>query len=445
MWCRTGDTSAFHPLLLNVLELPDFDDRLLNEAFGFFMRCATQAAAHLTDYFVSRGTAIQIAGIPRVEALLSTCVAAGLMSEIDVNGVTGYKLFDADPDFLHLRLKKEIDWERQRKEDSQRPSLTVPVRLRDGDGCRWCGRIVNWQDRKSARAGTYDHLQPSEAATVDTYVVSCKSCNSARKDGILPPGVTELLPPPARPLFSALTVKWLTENRWRIDNHLPVPDISSPADLTITRSRPTPQPAEHPDRTAASSATGQTGTAAAAAGATPETEPAVTRQPAGDIQGTAAHGATPTEGTAAVSATPTEGTAAEGATPTPRTAAEGATSPTPRTAAPSATAPTRTAAQSATSPDQAATGAGPHPAGSSDTSTVPDDPTPPAQRSDRYQTDPADQQGPGSDSTGRVGTGRVGSGLEPNPGTTHRTPKHRRRRGGRGGRSRTQQSKGPDA
>lgn len=221
-----------HPRLLAVLEHPECDDRLLNEVAGFLIRCAAQSGQHSTDYVVSRGTAIQVAGASRVETMVALCVATELMTEVEVEAESGrattaYKIVDDDHDFIHLRLKKEIDWERQRKADAQKPSLIVPVRLRDGDACRWCGVVVNWSDHRSARGATYDHLDPGEAATIDTYVVSCLSCNSSRQRNELPQGVTALLDPPAQPYFSRSSVKWLTENQWRIDEGLPVPEPSA--------------------------------------------------------------------------------------------------------------------------------------------------------------------------------------------------------------------------
>lgn len=81
----------------------------------------------------------------RWELLTQVCVFAELMTEVfdEAGTVIAFKLVDDDPEFLHLRLKAELDWERQRKADANRPNLIVPVRLRDGDGCRWCGAIVD--------------------------------------------------------------------------------------------------------------------------------------------------------------------------------------------------------------------------------------------------------------------------------------------------------------
>lgn len=261
-WVRWGDGSAMHPRFLEVLDHPECDDRLLNEVAGFVSRCAAQSGLHSTDYVVTLGTAKIVGGMSRWELLTQVCVFAELMTEVfdEAGTVIAFKLVDDDPEFLHLRLKAELDWERQRKADANRPNLIVPVRLRDGDGCRWCGAIVDWNyDRKSGRAGTYDHLIPGEAATVDTYLVCCKSCNGARQAGEFPPGVTQLLDPPADPHFSRFSVKWLTENKWRISQGLPVPDASPTYVIPGRRVDGTQPP--RIDRPSGSGPTDQTGPA----------------------------------------------------------------------------------------------------------------------------------------------------------------------------------------
>ena len=61
-WLRTGDNVANHPIVLAVLEHHEADDQSVNETFGFIMRCALQSAAHFTDYVISYGTALALAG-----------------------------------------------------------------------------------------------------------------------------------------------------------------------------------------------------------------------------------------------------------------------------------------------------------------------------------------------------------------------------------------------
>jgi hypothetical protein len=227
-WLRIGDTAANHPIALAVLEDPAADDRLLNEVFGFVARCALQSTAHLTDYLVSMGTAIQIGGHSRVWTLLDAAVDAGYFSpaEMIVDGIArkAYKLLD-DPDFIHMRTKEEIEWERQRKTDNSNPALIVPVRLRDGDACRYCGLVVDFRpgQRKGRIAGTYDHRQPGHEATIETYVVCCRACNASRGDDTNADASLPLLPAPSRPYYSPHTIEWIRTNDWAKRNGIKPP------------------------------------------------------------------------------------------------------------------------------------------------------------------------------------------------------------------------------
>lgn len=220
-WLRSGDTAANHPIALAALEHDDFDDRLLNEVFGFVMRCALQSTAHLTDYVVSRGTAIQMAGASRVGLLTDVAAFAGYWVEqrvvIDGAERTVYKLVE-DPEFIHMRTKEEIEWERQRKSDNSNPALTVPVRFRDGDACRYCGKVVNFKARKGRLAGTYDHREPGKPATIDTYVVCCGACNAGRSNDPAADTAYPLLPAPIKPYYSPDTIEWFRGHEWAASN-----------------------------------------------------------------------------------------------------------------------------------------------------------------------------------------------------------------------------------
>lgn len=253
-WLRGSDTLANYPIVLAPLEDERCDDRLVNEALGFVVRCAAQSAAHLQDYLVSRGTAVQMAGPSRVDILLDVAIRAGYLTVVEAEGRTAYKIID-DPEFLHLRLRDEVEWERQRKRDNRNPAVLVPVRYRDGDGCRYCGRIVNWSDRKGTFGGTYDHRVPKEAATPDTSVVCCRGCNSRRKDN---PGALELLPEPTEPYYGSDTIKWFAANQWAARNGYALParskKVMKPGDLApglpkndaTAATRPSTQPGTRP-------------------------------------------------------------------------------------------------------------------------------------------------------------------------------------------------------
>lgn len=210
-WLKEGDAAANHPIVLAAMELEDADDRILNECFGWVNRCATQSAAYEKDYIITVGTAKLMAGsIGRYNALVKAAKFCGYITdtEISVDGETrqAFKLVE-DNDLFHMILKDERAWTNQRKKDQRNPKLTVPVRLRDGDACRYCGKTVSWSDRVSGRAGSYDHTRPGEEATVSTYVVCCKECNGRRSND--PDSIWNPMAAPEEPLFGPQTVEFL--------------------------------------------------------------------------------------------------------------------------------------------------------------------------------------------------------------------------------------------
>jgi hypothetical protein len=211
-WLKQGDAAANHPIVLSALELDEADDRILNELFGFVARCATQSAAYEQDYIVTVGTARHMAGsLTRYQQLAAAAKRCGYWTETTITDEDGqerpaWKLVEEE-DLFHMILKEERAWTNQRKKDARDPSLTVPVRWRDGDACRRCGKTVSWTDRKSGRAGTYDHTEPGQAAHVGSLVVCCKECNSKRQDD--PSGNWPLLAAPKTPLYGPETVEFL--------------------------------------------------------------------------------------------------------------------------------------------------------------------------------------------------------------------------------------------
>ena len=215
-WLKQSDAAANHPIVLAAHELDDADDRTLNELFGYVARCATQSAAFEQDYIVTFGTAFQMAGShSRFQVLSAAAERCGYWNEIEITGEDGerrraFKLAE-EKDLFHMILKEERAWLNKRKEDSRNPALFIPVRKRDGDACRYCGKPVTWGDNRSGRGATYDHVVPGDMeATVDTYVVCCRECNGKRQDD--PDRTWKTLPAPSEPLYGPATVKLLASH-----------------------------------------------------------------------------------------------------------------------------------------------------------------------------------------------------------------------------------------
>lgn len=224
-WLRAGDNASTHPIVLRggrELRPEDVDltgpaGELVRSALllGFVLQCALHSASHTTDYFVDDSVPWRMVG-PAAPVLAAAAAAAGYWTRCDRPGVAGWQLVQ-DPEFIHLVTRAEKEWERQRRADSANPALTVPVRRRDGDRCRYCGQVVNWRARKGGRAGTYDHRQPGQPATVNSYVVCCLACNSGRRDDPGADARYPLLPVPTRPVYTPATVAYLAQHGVHVD------------------------------------------------------------------------------------------------------------------------------------------------------------------------------------------------------------------------------------
>lgn len=214
-WLRSGDTAATDPRLLRVVEHPAFDNRMRCEVWGFVHLCATVAAEHCTDYRVSIGIAAMAAGDPgRARELLAIAVFCGLMEEVADGDRHEWMIVD-DTDLLHMRSAAEIERDRQRKRDTSNHALVIPVRIRDGDQCRYCRRTVEWNDRKSNRAGTYDHREGVNGATTpETLVVCCRGCNRERSDDPQADKRVPLQPAPVSPYYSPKTAQLINDSSW---------------------------------------------------------------------------------------------------------------------------------------------------------------------------------------------------------------------------------------
>lgn len=224
-WLKVGDDFAMHPRILRILEVDGIDDRTINEAIGVLVRCATMAAGYLTDYRIAQGVAITVAGMSRYKDVMRVLEKAELVERKSAES-GGWEIVQ-DPDFIHMFTAEEIEWERQRKSDNGNPELTIPVRLRDGDCCRYCGKVVKFGQKRGGRRGTYDHREPGQPATYETMVVACGACNSARRNNPDADREYPLLPVPNPPYYSQETIDWINGHPWTQGRGLKLPSKAS--------------------------------------------------------------------------------------------------------------------------------------------------------------------------------------------------------------------------
>ncbi|MEE2568590.1 hypothetical protein V1638_04160 [Pseudarthrobacter sp. J64] len=262
-WVKASDKAATFPKALNA---PHFSkgEISVNEVFGFVLRCAFESAAHTTDYVIEYGVAMMMGGA-KYEQLLAVSEQCGLMEQIEADGAPSWKIIE-DKDFIHLITKAQQEWMQQQQRDSRDTKLTSAVRVRDGDACRYCSKIVYFGgDKKSARSGGYartgtmDHVISGEAGTYETLVVACGECNSRKKNN---DDALVLLPPPAQPFYSQSTAAFLAKHGYQVtpsDRHPAFKKKASTADGTPSAPPPVERPTEAtPGSTQASEAvTGQ--------------------------------------------------------------------------------------------------------------------------------------------------------------------------------------------
>jgi hypothetical protein len=85
---------------------------------------------------------------------------------------------------------------RERQALFKNPKLRKEIRDRDGDLCRYCGRTVDWSDRRSGKGGTYDHVIPDGGSTLENLVVADRRCNAQKGRRTPEQAGMPLLPPP---------------------------------------------------------------------------------------------------------------------------------------------------------------------------------------------------------------------------------------------------------
>jgi 5-methylcytosine-specific restriction endonuclease McrA len=92
------------------------------------------------------------------------------------------------------RLLEHRESSKRRKAFYADARLCKSVRGRDGNRCRYCGKEVNWADKKGVNGGTYDHVDPNGENNIENVVVACRACSSQKGDRTLADANMNLLP-----------------------------------------------------------------------------------------------------------------------------------------------------------------------------------------------------------------------------------------------------------
>lgn len=261
-WTRKGDNARSHPVMQRAATLGD--ERTPLEFFGFLAMAYEYSGEHTTDYVVPLAALWSFCGGDRAYAERLLDIAQRVKVAAAVQDEEGFPAFQfmEDPEFFHIITRAQKEWKLQQRNDTRDTGLTSRVRLRDGDACRWCGKLVMFGNTRGHNGGAYsradligeiDHLKRTPA-TPETLVVACLECNRSRGNPEAASADWSLRPPPSRPYYSSRTAEFLTSNGFP----------TKPSDPAATRlSADTAHPATRP----------RPDTAAASDPAEPDTAP----------------------------------------------------------------------------------------------------------------------------------------------------------------------------
>ena len=233
-WVRVGDEALSHPKLMSLYDVEGAEDISLLEMFGFLMALATYSAKHLTDGVIERGAAFRDGERSRVVHLIDAAVAAELLTWVEVDGAKKLRLF-TDEEFIHVQPREEVMRRRARSRENRDPNKKAAVIFRDGDQCRYCGKVVRWTGPKGYNLGTLDHVDPDSLgdAPVEGLVVACYECNSSRghaREAF--DAASPLRPVPSTPYYGVWSAEFLTRYGYEavpsVDPGTPVDPASEP-------------------------------------------------------------------------------------------------------------------------------------------------------------------------------------------------------------------------
>jgi len=174
-------------------------------AVGLWTLAGATVQAGLTDGVVSLTDLTRITlDKAKAKRLASLLVAGGLWHEAGhacescPEIAPGTYLFHDWWD-LGYATGAKVKLARDRRRELRDPAVRAAVHARDGDTCRYCGKTVNFNDRRSDRGGTIDHVLPGLARGAGNLVVACLKCNRHKAQRTPEQAGMVLRPPPTNP------------------------------------------------------------------------------------------------------------------------------------------------------------------------------------------------------------------------------------------------------
>lgn len=229
-WIKLDDQFPDHPKVAQAGALAEL----------LYVNALAYASRYLTDGFIPHAIVAKLVvwdfeGAPSNYDLAERLVAAGLWELVE-GGYRIHDYLDYNPSREQVFAEREIA--RRRAAMNADPNLAKAVRARDGNRCRYCGRIVDWQNRKGQVGGTYDHVIPTHKGgteSIDNIVVCCRSCNLKKGAHTPEEAGMMLLPPPSQNQVGIKTESERDQTRNKTESRQPDPDPDPNIDLEATK------------------------------------------------------------------------------------------------------------------------------------------------------------------------------------------------------------------
>lgn len=237
-WVKVSDTFNAYTAWSRATELAmkRGDESLVLQLKGATIALYAQSAVNFSDYVITWGDLVGASSISMAKSLAEDLETIGMIEPIvDDNGEEAFKLIGHTERFIHLIREKQRLHDRVRRRDRNNATLAVPVLLRDGSQCRYCGERVVW-GAKTQEGGTFDHRNIEEETTVETLVVCCRGCNRARADFENPDEYLPLIDAPETPIYDDALVSRL--RRWPSVVEREVLDLGIPNPLNAGEVEP---------------------------------------------------------------------------------------------------------------------------------------------------------------------------------------------------------------